>query len=93
MTLLPGTMTRGDMATVVVAVSEPGGGYRFRQSGYPRPAGKESTGSGTGEEEELYLFTLQKERRPPLLGCWMLKELLPMRHHMMFAGDSGGTVC
>lgn len=32
----------------------------------------------------------QKERRPPLQDCWLLKELLPMRHHMIFAGDSGG---
>eukprot|EP00962_Isochrysis_galbana_P016263 scaffold4655_cov115-Isochrysis_galbana.AAC.6 len=130
-TVLPGTMTRGDMATVVVAVREPAG-YRFKQSGFPRPAGAglqpaaqdaqgrdneprqvaadmrspqrdrmaieqadEAPGSRASAAkdnlaEEFYRFTLIKERRPPLDGCWLVREVLPMRHHMLFAGDSGG---
>jgi len=112
-TLLPGTLTRGDMATVIVAVSEPVG-YRFKQSGFARPSRAEQPrwaswiqGDGLsrelehgalGEDDgvsehveaELYRFTLVKERRPPLGGCWLIKEIMPMRHHMLFAGDSGG---
>lgn len=85
-TLIPGTPTRGSMATVVVEVEEDLG-FRYR-SGLERPEGERALKS----TKEKFLFTLVQERRPPLQGCWLVKEVLPMRHHMLFAGDSGGTV-
>ena len=84
-TVIPGTQTRGALATQIVLVRE-ARGFRYK-SGHERPAEQVGT-----LHEENYLFTLEQQRRPPLAGCWMVKELLPMRHHMMFAGDSGGTV-
>jgi hypothetical protein len=56
---------------------------------------REAAGSRAGAAEhntaeELYRFTLIKERRPPLDGCWLVREVMPLRHHMLFAGDSGG---
>ena len=84
--LIVGTQTRGALATQVVVVEETLG-FRFR-SGHERPEAERADET----RSERYLFTLTLERRPPLQGCWLVKELLPMRHHMMFAGDSGGTV-
>jgi hypothetical protein len=85
-TVIVGTQTRGALATQVVVVEETLG-FRFR-SGHERPEAERAEET----RSERYLFTLTLERRPPLQGCWLVKELLPMRHHMMFAGDSGGTV-
>ena len=81
-TLIAGTQTRGELATVAVDVDERLG-FRF-QSGHER------IGSRLGDlRTERFLFTLVRERRPPLMGCWLVQGLLPTREHMLFNGDSG----
>ena len=80
-TIIPGTQTRGAMASVAVDVVET---LAFRhKSGFER-VGSADESVGPGEEAnepstrtERYLFTLQQERRPPLTGCWMVTTLMP----------------
>ena len=91
-TLIPGTETRGALATMTVEVDE-ALGFRFR-SGYERTdlavdADSQQGGDRDGTKTELYLFTLTQERRPPLAGCWLLQAVLPHREHMLFNGDTG----
>lgn len=33
------------------------------------------------EQLSHYLFTMQQERRPPLMGCWLVKSIVPVREH------------
>ena len=84
-TVIPGTQTRGAMASVAVDVTQ---ALTFRG-----PSGFERQGvEGEGEVKvERYLFQLSQQRRPPLLGCWLVSSLMPMRQHMMFNGDSGAV--
>ena len=72
--IIAGTQTRGALATQIVLVREERG-FRWK-SGYERPA--DQVGTLT---EELYLFTLEQQRRPPLAGCWLIKELLSGAQH------------
>ncbi len=86
-TLIAGTPTRGALATQVVAIQElasprhPSGHLRSEE---------ERTATASEMNEELFLFTLQQERRPPLDDCWLVHGIVPMRHHAVFAGDTGG---
>ena len=80
--LIAGTPTRGALCTYVVTVWETSTAFRHH-SGFERRANLEdcwladdSTGSERAEEVR---FTLQQERRPPLQGCWLVKEILPLR--------------
>ena len=82
-TIIAGTPTRGALATAVVTVVE--------ERGFRTSAGLERKPEDQGKHSEDYLFTLQQERRPPLTGCWMVKEMIMMKHHMIFAGDSGAV--
>ena len=82
-TVIAGTPTRGALATQVVTVVE--------ERGFRTSAGLERKPEDQGTFSEDYLFTLQQERRPPLAGCWMVKEMIMMKHHMIFAGDSGAV--
>ena len=87
-TIIPGTPTRGALATIVVALQQPSA-FRFA-SGFERP--KDMEGSPYEVEgDELVRFTLQKERLPPLQDCWLVKEILPQRLHNLGDGDSGAT--
>mmetsp|Transcript_27976 Transcript_27976/g.70534 ORF Transcript_27976/g.70534 Transcript_27976/m.70534 type:complete len:223 (+) Transcript_27976:3-671(+) len=82
-TLIKGTPTRGDLASHIVCIQEPAG-FRF-SSGLERS-------EGVGEDVEVrYRMMLQRERLPPLEGCWMVHECLCLKHGMLFNGDSGGT--
>ena len=85
-TIIPGTQTRGALASLAVDVVEPIG-FRF-PSGHERPASDEME---PPVRTERYQFTLSQERRPPLAGCWLVHAVLPMREHMMFNGDSGAV--
>mmetsp|Transcript_28632 Transcript_28632/g.58531 ORF Transcript_28632/g.58531 Transcript_28632/m.58531 type:complete len:243 (-) Transcript_28632:186-914(-) len=54
--IIPGTETRGAMATQVVTFVREGG------------------------EERKFLWTLQQERRPPMEGCWLVRQCLFMEN-------------
>mmetsp|Transcript_25338 Transcript_25338/g.29845 ORF Transcript_25338/g.29845 Transcript_25338/m.29845 type:complete len:254 (+) Transcript_25338:87-848(+) len=59
---IPGTPTRGAMKTILVTVQ-------------PREYG----GDGTGTlplKERKFLWTMQRERRPPRSGCWLVHECI-----------------
>ena len=85
-TIIPGTQTRGALASIAVDVSE---ALSFRG-----PSGFERT-KPPGEQGDIkverYSFQLACERRPPLAGCWLVTSIMPMREHMMFNGDSGAV--
>ena len=85
-TIIPGTQTRGALATLSVDVDE-AVGFRYSASGYERQAEARTEPIQT----ERYRFTLTQERRPPLAGCWLVKELMPMRQFLLFNGDSGAV--
>ena len=37
-----------------------------------------------------FWFSLEQERRPPLAGCWLLKEILPLKKTVFQALNEGG---
>ena len=81
--LIPGTPTRGAITTFVVTVWDKTTPFRHH-SGFERQANLEDcwlaeAGTSPSDRTELVRFTLQQERRPPLQGCWMVKEILPLR--------------
>ena len=88
-TMIEGTPTRGALATIVVALQQPSA-FRFA-SGFERPKDTEGSPYAASGDSELVRFTLQKERRPPLQDCWLVKEILPQRLHNLGDGDSGAT--
>jgi hypothetical protein len=89
-TVIQGTQTRGALATIAVDVDEVVG-FRFA-SGYERTDRDAcERADDIPVKTERYRFTLTQERRPPLTGCWLVKELMPMREFMMFNGDSGAV--
>ena len=76
-TVSAGTETRGDLATVLVSVD-----------------GWASDGAEAGavvSEPSRFRWMLQRERRPPHEGCWFVTEVVNVKHHFLFNGDSGGT--
>ena len=95
-TLIPGTQTRGALCSICVDVTEQ---YGFRgPSGFERQPLPEDAQRYRVREDgvaevrtERFRFELEQQRRPPLIGCWMVKALMPMREHMMFNGDSGAV--
>ena len=79
-TIIAGTPTRGDMATVAVDVAI--------DAGFRHPSGFERRDDDDGRRELLrFGVCLQKERRPPLAGCWLVTEILDARYAS--AGDMG----
>ena len=80
---IPGTPTRGALATYVVTAWDRATAFRHH-SGFERRTALEDcwladAGSTAEERTEQVRFTLQQERRPPLQGCWLVKEILPLR--------------
>jgi len=79
-TIIAGTVHRGEMATVAVDVAI--------DAGFRHPSGFERQGdSDDGPEILRFGVRLQKERRPPLQGCWLITEILDARYAS--AGDMG----
>lgn len=37
---------------------------------------------------ERYQFLMYQERRPPLIGCWLVKGIIPVTQHRLFAADT-----
>lgn len=79
----PDSPTRGDLATQVVLVTNKVN-FRYR-SGLERPEGSEE------EETTPFRFMLERQRRPPLAGCWLVTELLCLRDEFIFNGDTGAV--
>ena len=73
---IPGTPTRGALATYVVTAWDRATAFRHH-SGFERRTSLEDC--WFAERTEQVHFTLQQERRPPLQGCWLVKEILPLR--------------
>ena len=46
---------------------------------------------GSEEEGQRVRWTLEEQRRPPLSGCWMVREVIAMQDWFLFNGDTGGT--
>ena len=51
-------------------------------------SGMSRTGVGTPPETH-FVIRLEQQRRPPMLGCWLVREVLNVRH--AFAGDMGNV--
>ena len=46
---------------------------------------------GSQQHVARYLFQLQQERRPPLMGCWLLQSITPVREYQLFAADGNAV--
>ena len=53
------------------------------------PSGMNRTGGISTPPETRMVMRLEKQRRPPLQDCWLVRELLDIRH--AFAGDMGNA--
>lgn len=83
------TPTRGDYAVCMVTVSEDKG-FRFR-SGIERRADFEEAVGDAGRVITQFKITLEKQRRPPLTGCWLFHECVSAKDEFLYNGDTGGT--
>ena len=53
------------------------------------PSGMHRTGIATSPPLTKMVLRLEQQRRPPYQGCWMVREILDVRH--AFAGDMGNA--
>lgn len=52
------------------------------------PAGAAGEDEADEAQIERYQFTMYQERRPPLAGCWLVKNIVPVTQHQLFGyGD------
>lgn len=77
-TLIAGTPTRGDMASIIVAVDD------WESDGVADEYGEH-------EDARRFRWLLQQERRPPLEGCWLVREVISLDEQYLFNGDTGST--
>jgi hypothetical protein len=54
------------------------------------PSGLQRSGITKSPPETKMVMRLEQQRRPPNLGCWLVREILDIRH--VFAGDLGNVV-
>jgi len=81
-TIIEGTKTRGRLATIPVEI--------IARKGFRHPSGFERAGADDVKDEyetRRFVLRLEQQRRPPLQDCWLVDELLDVRH--VFAGDMG----
>ena len=52
-------------------------------TGGDEPAGA----ADAGQEVERFQFTMSQERRPPLMGCWLVKNIVSVRRYQLFGAD------
>lgn len=52
-------------------------------------SGMNRTGVAAAPPETHMVMRLEQQRRPPLQGCWLVREILDVRH--FFAGDMGNV--
>ncbi|KAG8469067.1 hypothetical protein KFE25_007585 [Diacronema lutheri] len=80
-TIIPGTQTRGALATVIVSVE--GFAADGSRGGLP--------GEAADVAPKRFRWLLQQERRPPHEGCWFVNEVVALEQWFLFNGDSGST--
>uniref|UniRef100_A0A7S1Z2H3 Tim44-like domain-containing protein n=1 Tax=Trieres chinensis TaxID=1514140 RepID=A0A7S1Z2H3_TRICV len=82
-TLTPKTQTRGDLVSFPVKVHGAAVLAFQHSSGLIRDR--------VGEEPPItdMVMRLEQQRRPPMQGCWLVREVLDVRH--AFAGDMGNA--
>jgi len=68
--IINGTVTRGDMQTVLVKAIHD---HPRRRDGGEKQQVK-------GDDSRNFLWTLQKERRPPRQGCWVIHEVIYVKN-------------
>mmetsp|Transcript_49352 Transcript_49352/g.57691 ORF Transcript_49352/g.57691 Transcript_49352/m.57691 type:complete len:243 (-) Transcript_49352:231-959(-) len=83
-TLNPGTMTRGDLVSFPVTV------YGNDALSFQHPSGLIRDTIDSTPKESNFVIRMEKARRPPLQGCWLVKEVLDVR--FAFAGDMGNDI-
>ncbi|KAJ1620156.1 hypothetical protein T492DRAFT_1079811 [Pavlovales sp. CCMP2436] len=81
LTIISGTETRGDIAVVVVSVDSWATDGALTTNGHAAAA----------PDSKQFRWMLQKERRPPQEGCWLVTEVLATTDWYLFNGDSGST--
>jgi hypothetical protein len=81
--IIPGTLHRGSMQTVLMVAKAASATAVASQNSEPRAIGqtdkmdKENNNKANDDDKSRrFLWTLQQERRPPLQGCWMIHEVL-----------------
>jgi len=79
-TTTPGTMTRGDLVSIPVTV------YGGDVLAFQHPSGMIKDAVGAPKINRM-VVRLEKGRRPPMQNCWLVREILDVRH--VFAGDMG----
>lgn len=53
------------------------------------PSGMERQGVSAAPPVSHMVIRLEQQRRPPQQGCWLVREVLDVRH--AFAGDLGNA--
>jgi len=75
--MINGTVTRGAMQTVLMEAREAGAAATSVEK-------NEDDDEEDGDEDKhggrKFLWTLQKERRPPRQGCWIIHEVLYVKN-------------
>lgn len=74
--VIEGTPHRGDMQTVLMVARPESAGYDVDEGGKDEKLKAKKAGDAKKENGRHFLWTLQKERRPPLKDCWMVHEVL-----------------
>jgi hypothetical protein len=70
--IIPGTMHRGSMQTVLMLAKQ----RKISSSSDDDDDDDENASQNDEKRSRRFLWTLQQERRPPLQGCWMIHEVL-----------------
>jgi hypothetical protein len=77
--VIAGTRHRGDMQTILIAATRQKKDRRREEPVEEKKAGGDDGDGGSASAaagERRFLWTLQKERRPPLQDCWIIHEVL-----------------
>uniref|UniRef100_A0A7S2XKT3 Uncharacterized protein n=1 Tax=Attheya septentrionalis TaxID=420275 RepID=A0A7S2XKT3_9STRA len=83
-TLTPGTPTRGALYSFPITV------YGASNLKFQYSSGHLREGIHTESPRTDLVLRLEQARRPPLTGCWLVREILDVRH--AFAGDMGNAL-
>merc|ERR1719491_568389 len=82
-TITPGTATRGDLASVPITI------YGSDVLKFQHHSGFIKDTVGREPPVQRMVMRLEKARRPPMCGCWLVREIMDVRH--VFAGDMGNA--
>lgn len=82
-TVTPGTITRGDLVSIPVTI------YGGDVLAFQHPSGMIKDTVGQESTVNRMIIRLEKVRRPPMSDCWLIREIMDVRH--FFAGDMGNA--